>query len=288
MSQNKPIPILFPLGRMVAGDLYTLNDKDASGQPRVIKSGPNAGKPSPQCYFALAIAKVPGHTHWKQTDWGAAIYDAAVAAWPQGQYAAPLFAWKIIDGDSAIPNKSGTAPNTREGYPGHWVISFNGSFLPAIYSAGGERRIDAEGAVKRGYFIRVAGNTQSNMSTQSPGMYVNYVYVEMVAYGEEITFGPDPSIVFKTPAGPLPAGASAVPVSAGYAPVSAGSAPVSAPMAPAAPPTAVQPSPSFLSPPPQPPSAPPVAPRMCLNGWVYDEAIKVGWTEATLRQAGYL
>ena len=34
------------------------------------------------------------------------------------------FAWKCIDGDSPATNQNGVAHNSREGFPGHYVLTF--------------------------------------------------------------------------------------------------------------------------------------------------------------------
>lgn len=286
---NERLDILFPVGRLVGGDPYTLKDTDSEGKPRVIMTGPNAGKAKAECYLAVAIPKIAGHTHWGQTDWGAKIYASATAAWPSGQYQTPTFAWKIVDGDSAIPNRNGTVPNKREGYPGHWVVSFTGSFLPPIYNADGSQRIETPGAVKTGYYVQVFGNIASNESSKSPGIYMNYSMIALAGYGPEITYGPDASAVGF--GGALPPGASAVPVTS-FAPPAAApptfvptSHPANATAAPVTP-TAITPAPSFLTPQAPPVAAPPK--RVLKNGWDYAEAIKMGWTDATLIQAGYL
>ena len=53
-----------PVGRLVMGSLYKAQDKDADGKPLLIKSGPNAGQPKVQYFFALAVPKAPDETHW--------------------------------------------------------------------------------------------------------------------------------------------------------------------------------------------------------------------------------
>ena len=68
--------VLFPIGRMVCGSVYQGNNKDAEGNPLVIKKGPNAGQPRVDYYFAIAIPK-GAETHWNQTPWGQIIYGVA-------------------------------------------------------------------------------------------------------------------------------------------------------------------------------------------------------------------
>src|SRR5579863_10170288 len=130
-TQNR-IDLTSPVGRLLMGDLYVPQLKDADGKPRVVKTGPNAGQPSPQYFFALGIPK-GAERNWWETEWGAKILAVAQKCWPNGQTQVPSFAWKIVDGDSRVPNKKGVIPASREGYPGHWVLSFGSQFAPKIY-----------------------------------------------------------------------------------------------------------------------------------------------------------
>lgn len=309
MSTSQQLNILFPAGRLVQGDLYKPQTKDQQGNPLVIKTGPNAGKPTQKYFFALAIAKAPGEGHWANTAWGKLIWDAGHLAWPQGQAQAPTFAWKVEDGDNAVPNKVGRKNCDREGFPGHWIVNFSSTFAPKIYNTAGEP-INEVGAVKTGYYVEVMGSITSNENSSNPGMYVNHNMVALRGYGAEIVSGPDPKAVgFGKSA--LPAGASAAPTgaaanfpaAAAAAPQAAPPPPAAAPVAMAAPPpqTAVAPSPSFIAPPapgagaPPPPAAaappPPAAgPQMTAKaaGQSYAAFIAAGWTDANLRLHGYM
>ena len=112
MSKDN-LEILFPPGRAVQGDFYKPRDKDATGAPLVVKNGPNKGQPRVDYYFAVAIPKTPGVTHWASEahpdprigDWGARIWNFGHTAWPNGQAQRPDFAWKIEDGDSTVPGQ---------------------------------------------------------------------------------------------------------------------------------------------------------------------------------------
>jgi len=273
-----------PVGRLVMGSLYKPQTTDADGKPLVVKSGPNAGQPKVTYFFALAIPKNPGETHWSQTPWGATIYKAGSEAFPQACQA-PSFAWKVVDGDSTIPNKKGIAPITREGYKGNWVISFSSGFAPKIYNNDGSQAIVEPDAVKLGYFVQVNADVDGNGSNQNPGVYINHSMVALSAYGPEIVVGADASSVGFGQA-PLPAGATTTPPAA-FTP-SAQPAPVAA--APAPMPT---PNPAFLQPPV--PAAPPVAPvapaRVMLppaQGATYEAMIAAGWTDALLVAHGMM
>ena len=272
-----------PVGRLVMGSLYKPQTTDADGKPLVVKSGPNAGQPKVTYFFALAIPKNPGETHWSQTTWGYTIYKAGAEAFPQACQA-PSFAWKVVDGDSTIPNKKGIAPITREGYKGNWVISFSSGFAPKIYNNDGSQAIVEPDAVKLGYFVQVNADVDGNGSNQNPGVYINHSMVALSAYGPEIVVGADASSVGFGQA-PLPAGATTTPPAAFTPP--AMPAPVA--VAPAPIPT---PNPAFLQPPV--PSAPavPAAPAHVMlppaNGASYESMIAAGWTDALLVQHGMM
>lgn len=273
-----------PVGRLVMGSLYKPQTTDADGKPLVVKSGPNAGQPKVTYFFALAIPKNPGETHWSQTPWGATIYKAGSEAFPQACQA-PSFAWKVVDGDSTIPNKKGIAPITREGYKGNWVISFSSGFAPKVYNNDGSQAIVEPDAVKLGYFVQVNADVDGNGSNQNPGVYINHSMVALSAYGPEIVVGADASSVGFGQA-PLPAGATTTPPAAFTPP--AQPAPVAA--APAPMPT---PNPAFLQPPV--PAAPPVAPVAPAHvmlppaqGATYEAMIAAGWTDALLVAHGMM
>lgn len=262
---TQKIEFLSPVGRLVMGSLYDAQTTDQDGKPLVVKTGANAGQPTQRYFFALAVPKQPGHSHWAYTDWGAKILAVGRAAFPQGQAERPDFAWKIVDGDSTIPNKKGNKPCDREGYPGHWVISFSSSYAPKIVNKDGSAPIIEPGAVKIGYFAQVLGTVDGNGQAMTPGVYINHSIVSMQGYGPEISMGPDPKTVGFGQQ-PLPPGASATPLPGMSAPPAAGGYPPGGqPPAPAGagtppppgagvqigagappPPTAVQPHASFL------------------------------------------
>lgn len=275
-----------PVGRLVGGSLYKPQDKDASGAPLVIKSGPNVGKPTVRYWLPLAIPK-GAEQHWNQTPWGALIWKAGASGFP-AQHQSPSFAWKVIDGDSTVPNKRGRKPCDNEGYPGHWVLNFGGTFAPKAVNANGSEYHSEPGYIKAGDWVQIAGSVAPNGTQANPGVYLNYSLVSLQGLGEEISQGPDPTQVgFGTM--PLPPGVSLTPPPGLPA---TGAAP-----APAAAPVVVQPNPAFLTPPPLPPAAPPVAPPPAAparvmtakaGGVTFEAMIAAGWTEAQLREHGYL
>lgn len=308
------------LGRVVQGDFYKGSDKDDQGVDRVYKSGKNEGQKYTQYFFALAIKKTPGVTHWGLEPWGVAILDYGRKAWPTGQAEQKNFAWKITDGDSTDFNE-GTPPRRwcdHEGFPGHWVIKLTTSFAPKIYNTAGEPILEP-GYVKRGYFVEVLISLSSNESQKKPGIHINPGMIAFRAYGPEIVTGPDPkSVAWGKSA--LPEGASDVPVGGAPAnlPPGAGKLPppgagfisgAGLPPPPSgaagAPPlqTSVVPSATFAGAPPAgavplpptdvpPPPPPPVAPGPKMtpkaSGATRESFLAKGWSDEQLVAHGYM
>jgi len=256
------VNITSPVGRIVMGSLYDPSTTDAEGKPLVVKTGPNAGQPRVNYFFALAIPKGV-EPHWAHTPWGQQIWNVGNQAFPNAAQS-PAFAWKIEDGDSQIPNKKGRKPCENEGWRGHWILKFSGGFAPKVYQqeGAGYVQVTQKDFCKPGYFVEVAFSVEGNGSQSQPGVYLNHSMVCFRAYGQEITFGPDvASAGFG--ASPLPAGASMTPP--------AGAIPM--PQAPAAAPTGYAPppapgvmpaAPAGYAPPPAPGVMPAAAPTMPL------------------------
>ena len=293
--------ILFPVGRLVMGSLYKPRDKDADGNPLLIKNGPDAGKPRTDYFIAVAITKEPGHTHWAQTEWGAKILACGAAAFPQS-YQSPAFAFKVEDGSSAVPNTKGKKPCDHEGWPGNWIVKLSGGYAPRICSADGSQTLTEPDVVKNGHFVQVFGNVGGNGSSQRPGVYLNHNAVAHAGYGPEIRSGLDTAAVGF--GGALPAGASAVPIGAMQAPA------VAAPALPGLPgaPVMVQAAPAFLAPAmpstpalpalpgmPAPPAALPTAPAAPMmtpaglaSGYTYAQYVQAGYSDLQMRQQGLI
>jgi hypothetical protein len=265
--QQNENAILFPVGRLVSGDLYEPQKTDMQGNPLMIKTGNNAGKERVNYFFALAIAKTPGVGHWgSEPGWGQKIWALGHSFWPQGQAQNPRFAWKIDDGDSAVPNEAGRKNCDKEGYPGHWILKFGSMFATKVTDEQGNP-MPTPGLVKRGFYIEVWGSVESNGNIQKPGIYLNHTGVAYRAPGKEIsagqdlrtvgfgksplpagvTAGPPPSASPPPPAGaaPVPPGAATAPPVGTTPPPPAGVPSASAPPAP----TAVAPNASFITPP---------------------------------------
>ncbi len=281
MSNDKYTYFTTPVGRYVSGSIDIAKTKDHKGNLKIIKSGPDIGKPTQSFDFGLAVPKVSG-VDWRQTDWGQRIHAAAVKSWPNGQHALPTFSWKVIDGDSTVPNTKMKKPCDSEGYRGHWIIYFSSNKAPQYVNNTGAMRVDSK-SIKKGDWIQVAGSTCCNNDTDKPGMYMNHSVVSFQWAGDPISSGPDPTTM-GFGATPPPAGVSTAPTGNFTAPAPVAAAPAMAAPPPA--PVAVVPHTAILAPPPPAPSGPVMTSKA--NGAKYEDFIKNGWTDVALREHGYL
>lgn len=239
-----------PVGRLVQGSVDEPQTKDAQGNPRVIKTGPNAGQPNPQYFIAVAFPKADPQGEFAAF-WQVLLAQAAAdfpnlfPQGPGGECVHPNFSFKYIDGDGRDTNGKSNAE--KEGFAGHHVIRFASSYPPRCFHAGryaAHEQIQEKGAIKRGYFVRVNGSVEGNGNAQRPGLYVNLDMVELSAYGPEIVSGPDASQAFGAGPAALPAGATSAPMAPPSAPTGAmppaapGMPAPAAPAAPASAPTA--------------------------------------------------
>lgn len=310
MSQTGTVNKTSPVGRIVWGDLYKPNDKDFQGNPRLIKSGPNAGKTMLTYDFGVAFPKT--RAGWWEEDWGAAIYAEGYRAFPQAAQR-PDFAWKVTDGDSLIPNKAGKIPAQQTGYKGCWVVRFSSMFPPTLCTLidqppGSPKQLgDTPGMIVPGYYVQVNFDVAGNETPANPGVFVNHRIVCLMGYGERIQSGPDISAAGFGQGTSLPPGATTVPP-AGFAPAPAmapapaaapASAPPPAPAPSAAPASAPAPAPAPAPVPahpamtsaPPPPAAPvaPAGPQMTAKATTsYDAYRQAGWTDEQLRQNGLM
>ena len=301
MASKTILAITTGVGRLVSGSMYVARDTDADGNKRLIKNGANAGQPFESYDFSVAFPKTPGVAHWSQDPqagrvnsadgqpWLQAIWALGHAEFPQ-QAQSRDFSWKIADGDSTEVNKKGNRNCDKDGWPGHWIVHFSSMQRPKILdylNAKGAELTDVD-AVMRGYYVQVMCEFVSNAPSPSPGLYANHQAVARIAYGPVIR-GADVD-VSKAGFGQgiqLPPGATVTP------PAAVGNA--APPPAPAAAPAPVaSPPPPVVAAPPAPPA--PVAPARDLtrqmlpaaNNIAYEEYIKAGWTDETLRSAGYM
>jgi hypothetical protein len=269
MTTENRTEILTPVGRLVMGDCSKPQTKDADGNPLLYKSGASIGQPRVNYYVGVAVPKTDptyGVMYNK-------IYNEAKISHPNlfdasGNCINPKFAFKIIDGDSQIPNEKGKKPCDREGFPGHWILNFSNGFAPKCYinENGAYAEIpDPSAIIKRGYYVQVYGTVKGNGNTSKPGVYLNHSMILFCGHGEEIISGPDVNAVFGTTPSALPQGASATPL---------------APQIPLATPGSIAPAPDFLVP-PTPAPAPAVPVTYLVNGVTYSvEQLKAAkWTD---------
>jgi hypothetical protein len=251
--------ILFPIGRLVGGSVSKL--KQRTEQDGKMLKFNRDGTPAMQLSFGVAIPKT--QARWQDEVWGATVFGIGKAAFPQ-MHVSPAFAWKVIDGDSMIPNKNGKVPSTLAGHAGHWVIWFSQGWAPKLVTADGATELPAEKFVG-GYYVQVYADVSGNgaVAPNTPGVYMNPVAVALAGEGEVIATEVDTtSLGF---GGALPAGAK---------PVTAAAPAFAAPITPNA---------SFMTPPP-----PPRQMTALAGGATFEQFIAQGWDEAAMRAAGYL
>ena len=257
-----------PVGRLVGGHpmVSHIVKDNKTNLPRQHADG----SPMVEFYCAIAIAKA-GEQHWNQTDWGAVVYNAGVADWPNGEAGAATFAWKIEDGDSTVPNTKGRKPCEREGWPGHWIIHAKTQFSFPCYNHGVYdplKQIGQKEMIKGGDYVRAVINVKGNGPSQSPGVYMNPTMFELYRAGVAIVSAnaPDPEAGFGSVAAALPANAQ---VDASVAATTTASGPAT-PGGPGNGPTA--PATDFLKPGEQKKQAP--------DGvWTVDQLKSAGYTD---------
>jgi hypothetical protein len=205
MTQNNNNTLLTPVGRLVQGSCFKSYDKDADGKPLTVKTGANAGQPRVQYFIALAIDKKDKGVQ----DLLMKMAEIARAAFPHlhdknGNCTLASFAWKVVDGDKH-PDK--------EGFAGCWVFRLAGGFAPKCRGADPRIILTEEGAIKRGDYIRVYISIAGNNSSMSPGLFLNPLGVQFIAFGQEIIVADDGKNAFSAaPVSTLPPGASNVPL----------------------------------------------------------------------------
>lgn len=150
------------------------------------------------------------------------------AAYPQyanihpDQYENSKFSWKVINGDSpSCPKGSNVPYNTREGYPGNYIVKIRTTaFQPPIfkYENGAYRQINPN-EIKTGDYVAVNLNVVCHKENDG-GLYWNPNGFELVGFGKEIksSAGGNPEEMFGRQTYNLPAGASTTPVSSAPVP----------------------------------------------------------------------
>ena len=276
--------ILFPVGRMIGGSVYKAQPElDNFGKPKLNGDG----TPRTSFSFGIAIPK-QGEQHWSQTPWGQQVFATGAAAHAQ-HHKLPTYAWKVKDGDSTVPNRIGKLMSSQEGCAGCWVIWFKQTWAPRLVTDKGQVPLIEPEAIMPGYYIEVFASVVGNTGP-TPGLYMNPVAVNRVAFGEKI----NTVVVDTTSVGfglsALPAGASLTPVGGGFNPAAqvVPHVPTYAPPAAMIPP----PNPAFLAVPPAPVMAPPPPAVRTLTakagGATYEQMKGAGWSDDQLIQHGYM
>jgi hypothetical protein len=239
-----------------------MQETDSEGRPRVFKSGPKAGQPNPQIFIAVAFPKMVPHPqtgqlvdNWEFNELYALMDKVARVEWPAlfpngGPCQARDFAWKLLDGDGY--DTKGKPNFEKEGFAGHWVLRFGSGYIPKSLVETSPNVFETTDQIKRGFYVRVAGNITGNDSTQTPGLYLNLELIQYIGWGQEIVGGMDAVAAFGNKSSAIPAGMSAIPQGgAALPPPSAG---------PGGPPPATGPGPGPGGPPPATgPGGPPPA-----------------------------
>lgn len=305
-------------GRLVQGDPHKPGQqrKDNAGQLKFRKDG------QPDCpfYMAVAIPKdpsarfvIPGNPTWEEEK--AKLDAAARAAWPNlfqqnfqrppnlhfdaalpADCTSPKFANKILDGDGF--DDDGKPYSRNDGWAGCWVVKVSNGFAPQV-----KEWLDGTGwadmtphgrQIKLGDYVTVSGTVESNKSTQSSGMYMNFDIVSFEAEGERIIIASavDANEALGSRGGQAnpPASGQANNAHAGGA-GGAAHGTAGSTTASDAPPysgyredNAPPPPPGDNAPPP--PSGPTMTAKA--GGKTYESFIAAGWTEDQLRQHGYI
>lgn len=204
--------ILTPVARLVSGHpmvSYPVVD-NKTNTPKLMATGESMNSTS----VGLAFPK-GAETHWNQTIWGAPIWNAGMAAFPNGEFNAATFAWKVTDGDSPVPNKKGNKPCDNDGWKGHWVMFLSTMFSIPSYHVGryeSHQVIQDKNEIKTGDYVRASFNVTGNNikgPTESPGVYLNPVMIEISRAGIAIVSANAPSATaaFGATAPEIPAGA---------------------------------------------------------------------------------
>jgi len=283
---GQPEPFTSPIGRLVQGDAFEMQTKDQQGNARVVKTGPNAGQPAPVIFLGVAFPKFTpdGRPNQEWEGFWAQMNrigrrDFAHLFDVNGACLARQFAWKVVDGDGR--DDKNRPYSEREGFAGHWIVRFSSSFAPKVFHANRYSPADQvhdKAALRRGYYVRIAGTMVGNDNVQNPGLYMNASMVEIAGYGPEIMGGADPNAAFGGAASSAPVGMSATPLGSNAPPPpGAGPAAVGPVMLPGAGGTYLElkaagwtdellvahgkmAAPAPAAPPPPAPSAPPPAP----------------------------
>lgn len=255
-----------PVGRIVTGSLHEGSSQTWQGGKFVERPLKADGTKDFRWFIGLAIPKT-------DPEWNAVnqmLIRAAQAGNPcmvgaNGE-AVGDFSWKVIDGDSTIPNENKKIPCKQEGYPGHWILGISSNFPFVVWNINGE--VIPANTVPCGHYIRAGVSAKpNNKSGKQAGVYVNSHGFEYAREGTIIHSGPSHAEVFGNAPG---ATASPPPAAAAAAP-------------PPPPPPPPPPDPEFAA-----TESPPPAGYRMTGGLTYAKLIAAGWTDAQMVQQGHM
>ena len=199
--------------RFVSGSLTEKRTKDTNGRP--------LPEEKHRYEFGIALSKTDPDTArlfgefqaFMQNEWANDQNKLnALANWfsPDPTTSMTGVPMKISDGDR--PNAKGQLNSNTSGC---FVFWFSTGYQPKCCTATNEE-IPAD-AIKRGYYVQIAGNISSNGLPWQPdgkgaGIYMNPSVIRLVAEGDEIVGGVDAATAFGGTAAPtqLPPGARPV------------------------------------------------------------------------------
>lgn len=325
MAEKRRVEFTTPVGRLVWGSVHEAQQKkDEKGQAKLIATGADKGKELWMFDFGVAIPKT--QQHWgNEPDWGQKIWAEGHASFPGGQTQRPDFSWKVIDGDSTIPNTKGKRPADQEHNRGHWILAFSGMSAPEIWSSanGAPMRDNTPNLIQPGDEVQVFGSVTGNGSDLKPGVYLNHAGVCWRGQSRlgRISLGPqvDPSGFGAglapgatasaqplanaipgappAPGGITPPAPGAVPPTPTVpgTPPTPGVAPAAAPV-PVAPSAAytptgvVPPAPGAVPTPPVPPApaGPVMTAKAIAANLTYEALRNANWTDDQMRAEGYI
>jgi hypothetical protein len=176
-----------PVGRIVSGNPASMQPKTnfKTKQPEIGKDGKQITQS--RCEIAIPKAAFGAEVWPKLVQVASEVYGPIN---PQtGQPNVPRdFSWKVIDGDSpACPKGSNVPYNTREGYPGHYVLKLSTeAFCPKIfkYVNGAFFPVEAN-EIKTGDYVVANLNVKCH-SENDGGLYLNPNLFQLVGVGTAI------------------------------------------------------------------------------------------------------
>lgn len=206
-------------GRIVEGSVHEWKTTDQQGNQLTHKKGEKLGQPKKELYFAVAIPKNDPSINkiWQE------VVGAAKDSFPHffdqnGNCLHPKFAYKIVDGDSTIPNENLKKPCDKEGFRGCWVIRMKTEYAVKCHANNADRTAIDPATIKRGDYVQVHCSVVGNDDKLRPGVFINPFVLLFIGYGEEISTGPSATEAFGTTVVDLPPGASAFPTTSSTMP----------------------------------------------------------------------